>query len=100
LRDSGFQKEANPGFSWANCHLLAAEFFRQSFCALPESISEGENPMPIDPVCKMEVNIADAAASHDYHAETLYFCSIDCLHKFERDPAVYMDDMGDEERIA
>jgi Cu+-exporting ATPase len=56
--------------------------------------------MPIDPVCKMEVSIADAAASHDYHAETLYFCSIDCLRKFESDPAVYMDDMGDEERIA
>ena len=56
--------------------------------------------MPIDPVCKMEISITDAAASHDYHAETLYFCSIDCLRKFERDPAVYMDDMGDEERIA
>jgi YHS domain-containing protein len=56
--------------------------------------------MPIDPVCKMEISIADAAASHDYHAETLYFCSIDCLRKFESDPAVYMDDMGDEERIA
>jgi YHS domain-containing protein len=56
--------------------------------------------MPIDPVCKMEISIADAAASHDYHAETLYFCSIECLREFERDPAVYMDDMGDEERIA
>ena len=56
--------------------------------------------MPIDPVCKMEISVAEAAASHDYHSETLYFCSIDCLHKFERDPAVYMDDMSDEERIA
>ena len=43
--------------------------------------------MPIDPVCKMEISIADAAASHDYHAETLYFCSIECLREFERDPA-------------
>jgi YHS domain-containing protein len=32
--------------------------------------------------------------------KTLYFCSIECLREFERDPAVYMDDMGDEERIA
>jgi YHS domain-containing protein len=56
--------------------------------------------MPIDPVCKMEVSIADAAASHDYHSETLYFCSIDCLREFERDPAAYMDDMGDEESVA
>lgn len=53
--------------------------------------------MPIDPVCKMEVNIATAAASHDYHAETLYFCSIDCLKKFEHNPARYMDEMGEEQ---
>ena len=56
--------------------------------------------MPIEPVCKMEVAIAEAAASHDYHAETLYFCSIDCLRKFEKDPGTYMNDMDDEERMA
>jgi Cu+-exporting ATPase len=56
--------------------------------------------MPIDPVCKMEVSVADAAASHDYHNETLYFCSLDCLRKFEHDPAHYMEDMSDEEQIA
>ena len=57
--------------------------------------------MPIDPVCKMQVNIANAAASHDYHAERLYFCSIDCLRKFEHDPAHYMEEIhGDDERIA
>jgi YHS domain-containing protein len=80
--------------------LLAAEFFKQSFFAFPESIEKEGPAMPIDPVCKMEVSIADAAASHDFHGESLYFCSIECLHKFERDPAVYMDDMSDEERIA
>jgi YHS domain-containing protein len=48
----------------------------------------------------MEISITNAAASHDYHAETLYFCSIECLREFERDPAGYMDEMGDEERIA
>lgn len=56
--------------------------------------------MPIDPVCKTEVSVAHAAASHDYHSETLYFCSLDCLRKFESDPAQYMDDMSDEERVA
>jgi len=56
--------------------------------------------MPIDPVCKMEISVADAAASHDHQSETLYFCSLDCLRKFERDPARYMDDMGDEELLA
>jgi P-type Cu+ transporter len=56
--------------------------------------------MPIDPVCKMEISIADAAGSHDYGPETLYFCSPDCQRKFERDPGMYMDDMDDEEQVA
>ena len=56
--------------------------------------------MPIDPVCKKEVSVSDAAASHDYHSETLYFCSLDCLRKFEHDPGYYMGNMSDEEQIA
>ena len=56
--------------------------------------------MPIDPVCKMQVRIADAAASHDYQSETVYFCSIECQKKFEKDPEGYMLDMSDEERMA
>lgn len=56
--------------------------------------------MPIDPVCKMDIRIADAAASHDYHGETMYFCSLDCNKAFEADPAKYMDEMSDEEKIA
>ena len=56
--------------------------------------------MPIDPVCKMHVNISDAAGSLDYHNETVYFCSVDCEKKFEKDPDFYMRRMSDEEQIA
>lgn len=56
--------------------------------------------MPIDPVCKMHVNIPDAAASLDYHNETVYFCSVACEKKFEKDPDGYMRGMSDEEQIA
>ena len=56
--------------------------------------------MPIDPVCRMYVNIDDAAASHDYHSETVYFCSLDCLKEFQRDPESYMHDLSDDERTA
>ena len=56
--------------------------------------------MPIDPVCKMHVDISDAAASHDYHSETVYFCSLDCKKEFEKDPDKYMGGMSDEELIA
>ncbi len=56
--------------------------------------------MPIDPVCKMHVDISEAAASHDYHAEPVYFCSVECLREFEKDPDRYIRNMSDEERIA
>ncbi|HWG49469.1 MAG TPA: YHS domain-containing protein [Candidatus Acidoferrales bacterium] len=56
--------------------------------------------MPIDPVCKMHVNIPEAAASHDYHNETVYFCSVECEKEFEKDPDGYMHGMSDEEQIA
>lgn len=56
--------------------------------------------MPIDPVCKMHVNISDAAGSLDYHNEAVYFCSVDCEKKFEKDPDFYMRRMSDEEQIA
>jgi Cu+-exporting ATPase len=56
--------------------------------------------MPIDPVCKMHVDTADAAGSLDYHNETMYFCSVECEKKFEKDPDRYMHSMTDEEKIA
>lgn len=56
--------------------------------------------MPIDPVCKKDISISEAVGSHDYHSETVYFCSLDCLHKFEHDPGYYMNHMSDEEQIA
>lgn len=56
--------------------------------------------MPIDPVCKMHVDVANAAASFDYHSETVYFCSVGCLKEFEKDPDGYMRGMSDEEQIA
>jgi P-type Cu+ transporter len=56
--------------------------------------------MPTDPVCKMHVDITAAAASQDFHSEIVYFCSLECKKKFEKDPEKYMDDMSDEELMA
>jgi YHS domain-containing protein len=56
--------------------------------------------VPIDPVCKTHVDIPTATASYDYQSETLYFCSLDCLREFEKDPGKYLGGMSDEELIA
>jgi len=56
--------------------------------------------MPIDPVCKMHVDVAQAEASYDYHSEAFYFCSLACEKEFEKDPDKYVRNMTDDERIA
>lgn len=47
--------------------------------------------MGLDPVCKMEVNPASAAAQSEYEGQTFYFCSEACKRKFDADPTRYLD---------
>lgn len=51
--------------------------------------------MAIDPVCKMEVDEENAAATYEYEGETYYFCAPGCKTAFEKDPEQYLrDDEG------
>ncbi len=47
--------------------------------------------MPIDPVCKMEVEKEDAAAETLYRGNKYYFCSEDCKDSFEKEPDKYSE---------
>lgn len=47
--------------------------------------------MPIDPVCKMQVD-EDTAPGHAlYNNADYYFCSKACEQKFTHDPGAYLD---------
>ncbi len=46
--------------------------------------------MAIDPVCKMKVDEAKAAATSDYKGTTYYFCAAVCKRKFEANPEQYL----------
>jgi YHS domain-containing protein len=51
---------------------------------------EGEGPMMArDIVCDMEVDNKQLAARREYRDRTYCFCSLDCLRRFEADPAHY-----------
>ena len=43
-----------------------------------------------DPVCKMQVTIADDTPQADHAGERHYFCSQNCRDKFNADPAAYL----------
>jgi uncharacterized protein len=42
----------------------------------------------IDPVCGMQVEVANAPARSERAGQTVYFCSDHCLHRFEAEQAV------------
>ena len=44
----------------------------------------------VDPVCRMVVNAASAAASVEHARTCLYFCSTGCRDKFVEDPESYL----------
>lgn len=47
--------------------------------------------MATDPVCKMNVEPAKAAAKVDYAGQTFYFCSDACHRTFTSNPQRYAD---------
>jgi len=46
--------------------------------------------MAIDPVCKMEVEEAKAAATSEYMGKKYYFCAVGCKKASDRDPEKYL----------
>ena len=46
--------------------------------------------MAVDPVCRMTVDPAKAAAQSRYKGATYYFCAVGCKQKFDREPEKYL----------
>jgi YHS domain-containing protein len=44
-----------------------------------------------DVVCGVEIDGQQAAARREYRDRTYSFCSLDCLQRFEAEPAHYAD---------
>jgi len=54
----------------------------------------------VDPVCGMSVTPKNAAGKLDFDGETYYFCSTDCLSKFQQDPAKFLEKKKEEKETA
>jgi Cu+-exporting ATPase len=52
--------------------------------------SKGGEEMAVDPVCKMTVEPARAAAQSSYRGQTYYFCAVSCKQQFDKDPEKYL----------
>jgi len=58
--------------------------------AEPGELIQGGVPMAIDPVCKMEVEESQAAATSDYKGKKYYFCAVGCKKAFDQNPDKYV----------
>lgn len=45
----------------------------------------------IDPVCKMQVDMRQAAGDLHFNQKTYWFCSLSCVEQFARQPASYVE---------
>lgn len=51
--------------------------------------------MAIDPVCGMEVDEKEAAATSEYKGKTYYFCALGCKKAFDGNPEKYLESSRD-----
>ena len=52
---------------------------------------EPEPETAVDPVCGMTVDIPTARYKTVYEGQTYYFCAAQCQHRFEKNPAEYLE---------
>ncbi len=45
--------------------------------------------MNTDPVCGMQVDKQEAAGTSNYNGKEVYFCSLECKQKFDKNPQQY-----------
>ena len=50
--------------------------------------------MAKDPVCNMEVNENEAAATSTYKDKTYYFCAAGCKTAFDKEPEKFVNEPG------
>jgi len=62
----------------------------------PAAFQEGD--VAIDPICKMQVDIASTNLHSDYEGKRYYFCNQYCKDTFESDPEKYRESGVAEER--
>jgi YHS domain-containing protein len=61
----------------------------EEYTNLQEAVMERQPSSVRDPVCGMEINPQNAAATTAYQGETFYFCRVECQQQFDQSPERY-----------
>ncbi len=83
----------HTGFRWDYTSILnvaALIGFAALYWLYRHRNTSGPQRYAKDPVCGMQVEIAQAPATRAYHGDRSYFCSDHCAHRFDADPGKYL----------
>ncbi|MHA1926118.1 MAG: HAD-IC family P-type ATPase, partial [Candidatus Thorarchaeota archaeon] len=78
-------------------YYFCAQYCKDTFDADPEKYKDEDTREPkalaiaIDPICKMDVDIATAELVSEYEGKKYYFCAPYCKQTFDSDPERYRD---------
>jgi Cu+-exporting ATPase len=78
-------------------YYFCAQYCKDTFDADPEKYKDEDTREPkvpaiaIDPICKMDVDIATAELVSEYEGKKYYFCAQYCKDTFDTDPKKYRD---------
>ena len=71
-----------------------AECSQDKKCCSSKEATASKDPtaqeVVIDPVCGMDVKVADSKYSSKYKDKTYYFCSSSCKKSFDKNPTKYI----------
>jgi Cu+-exporting ATPase len=78
---------------------FCATYCRDVFNKEPEKFINGAKKWgkTTDPVCGMQIDIADAAAMSVHRGWLIYFCNKSCKEKFDADPEKYLKSEADDD---
>ena len=83
----------HTGFRWdytTILNILAIAGFAVLYWLYRHRDTSGPQRYAKDPVCGMQVEIAQAPAARTTDGGPVYFCSDHCAHRFDADPATYL----------
>lgn len=72
-----------------NSELLDLALFKQA-AEKKDVAAESDTAVAIDPICGMEVTMADAQFTHEHQSEMFYFCCAGCQTKFAQAPEEFL----------
>lgn len=82
-------RAAIQGVDIAHRGRVALRNLPQPFDLYEVILSGAAREYAIDPVCKMQVDTRHAAGDLHYNQKTYWFCSLTCVERFAKEPALY-----------